>query len=57
MILRKTNPNIEHNIFTSMNNINLNAVLGYKKDKEYISFLKEFDEYDNNSGGSNNQRY
>ena len=52
--LRKTNPNIEHNIFTSMNNINLNAVLGYKKDKEYISFLKEFDEYDNNSGGSNN---
>lgn len=41
--LRKVNPNVDHNIFTSMNNINLNTVLGYKKDKLYHSFLDEYD--------------
>ena len=41
--LRKVNPNVDHNIFTSMNNINLNTVLGYKKDKVFHSFLDEYD--------------
>lgn len=41
--LRKTNPSIDNNIFTSMNNINLNCVLGTKKDGKYTSFLDNYD--------------
>lgn len=41
--LRKKNSNIDSNIFTSMNNINLNCVLGTKKDGKYISFLDKYD--------------
>lgn len=41
--LRKINSNIDSNIFTSMNNINLNCVLGAKKDGKYISFLDKYD--------------
>ena len=40
---RKINPSIENNIFTSMNNINLNCVLGTKKDGKYTSFLDNYD--------------
>lgn len=42
---REEKKNIDNNIFTSLNNINLNCVLGYKKDNKFTSFL---DEYDNN---------
>ena len=45
--LRKINPNVDRNIFTSVNNINLNCVLGTKKDGEYHSFLEEYDNYKN----------
>ena len=41
--LRKINPSIDNNIFTSMNNINLNCVLGTKKDGKYNSFLDNYD--------------
>ena len=41
--LRKINPTIDNNIFTSMNNINLNCVLGTKKDGKYTSFLDNYD--------------
>lgn len=41
--LRKINPSIDNNIFTSMNNINLNCVLGTKKDSKYTSFLDNYD--------------
>ena len=41
--LRKINPSIDNNIFTSMNNINLNCVLGIKKDGKYTSFLDNYD--------------
>ena len=41
--LRKKNKDIDHNIFKSMDNINLNCVLGIKKDKIYHSFLEEYD--------------
>ena len=41
--LRKINPSIDNNIFTSMNNINLNCVLGTKKDGKYTSFLDNYD--------------
>ena len=41
--LRKINPSIDSNIFTSMNNINLNCVLGTKKYGKYTSFLDDYD--------------
>ena len=42
--LKKVNPNIEHNIFKSLDNVNLNCVLSYKKNDEKISFLEEYDQ-------------
>lgn len=41
--LRKINKEVDHNIFKSLDNINLNCVLGVKKDGEYTSFLKNYD--------------
>jgi tRNA(Ile)-lysidine synthase TilS/MesJ len=41
--LRKNNPNIDKNIFTSLDNVNMNCILGYKKDGIYHSFLDEYD--------------
>lgn len=42
--LRKQNKNIDHNIFKSIDNINLNCILGTKKDGIYKSFLEEYKE-------------
>ena len=42
--LKKINPNIDNNIFKSLDNINLNCVLGTKKNKEYHSFLEDYNE-------------
>lgn len=44
--LKEINPNIDRNIFKSLDNINLNCVLGYTKNKEKHSFLET---YDNNN--------
>ena len=41
--LRKENKNIDFNIFKSLDNINLNCVLGTKKDGIYKSFLSDYD--------------
>lgn len=41
--LRSERKNIDNNIFTALNNINMNCVLGYKKDGEYTSFLEDYD--------------
>ena len=41
--LKKTNKNIDYNIFKSLDNVNLNCVLGTKKNKEYKSFLENYD--------------
>ena len=41
--LRKVNPDIDHNIFKALDNVNLNCVLGYVKGKEKHSFLDEYD--------------
>ncbi len=41
--LRKINKEVDHNIFKSLDNINLNCVLGVKKDGEYKSFLEEYE--------------
>lgn len=40
--LRKINEKIDYNIFKSVDNINLECVLGYKKEKEKHSFLDEY---------------
>ena len=40
--LRKINPNIDFNIFKSLDNVNLNCVLGTKKNGVYKSFLDEY---------------
>ena len=40
--LRKVDSNIDQNIFNSLDNINLNCVLGTKKDGEYESFLEKY---------------
>ena len=41
--LKKINPNLDYNIFKSMDNVNLNCVLSYKKDKDKHSFLEGYD--------------
>lgn len=41
--LKKINKNVDHNIFKSMDNVNLNCILGVKKDKVYKSFLEDYD--------------
>jgi tRNA(Ile)-lysidine synthase TilS/MesJ len=40
--LRKENRDIDYNIFKSLDNINLNCVLGTKKDGIYKSFLEDY---------------
>ena len=42
--LRKINKEVDHNIFKSLDNVNLNCVLGTKKDGIYKSFLDEYEE-------------
>ena len=42
--LRKENRDIDYNIFKSLDNINLNCVLGYKLDNKYTSFLDKYND-------------
>lgn len=42
--LRKINKDVDHNIFKSLDNVNLNCVLGVKKDGEYECFLDKYEE-------------
>ena len=42
--LRGERKNIDNNIFTALNNINMNCILGYKKDGNYTSFLDEYED-------------
>ena len=41
--LREINKNIDFNIFKSLDNINLDYVLGYRKNDKYHSFLEDYD--------------
>lgn len=41
--LREVNPNIDSNIFKSMDNVNLSCVLGTKRNGVYRSFLEDYD--------------
>ncbi|MBR2663185.1 MAG: ATPase, partial [Clostridia bacterium] len=40
--LKKENPSVEANIFNSMENVDLGAVIGYKKDGVRHHFLDEY---------------
>lgn len=40
--LRRINPNIENNIFKCSDNVNLDAIIGYKVDGEKHSFLDDY---------------
>ncbi len=40
--LKKKNKDIDHNIFKALDNVNLNCVLGIKKNGEYESFLSHY---------------
>lgn len=42
--LRKINKEVDHNIFKSLDNVNLNCVLGTKENGVYKSFLDEYEE-------------
>jgi tRNA(Ile)-lysidine synthase TilS/MesJ len=42
--LKKINPNVDYNIFKSLDNVNLNCILGTKKDGIYHSFLDDYDQ-------------
>lgn len=37
------NENVEKNIFASVSNINLNKILGYKKDDKYYSYIEDYE--------------
>lgn len=43
--LRKINKNIDFNIFKSVENVNLETIIGYKKDGKSYSFLDDYDKY------------
>lgn len=43
--LKETNPFVESNIFKSVENVNLNTVIAYKKDGAKHHFLDEYNEY------------
>ena len=40
--LRKINPSVDNNIFKALDNVNLNCVLGCKRDGRYNSFLDDY---------------
>ena len=41
--LRKTNPQIDINIFRSAENVNLETIIGYRKGENYVSFLDDYE--------------
>ena len=44
--LKQINPDVDHNIFKALDNVNLNCVLGYHKDDKNYSFLDNYDKKD-----------
>ena len=41
-MLKEANPYVENNIFKSVENVNLNTIIAYKKDGERHFFLDEY---------------
>lgn len=46
--LRKVNDRVDYNIFKALDNVNLDCVLGYKKNSEYKSFIFEYNNDNSN---------
>ena len=44
--LKKINPDIDHNIFKALDNVNMNCILGAHKDNQYFSFLDSYEKGD-----------
>ena len=44
--LKKTNKDVDHNIFKSMTNVNINCIIGYHDNKEKHTFLEDYDNKD-----------
>jgi len=42
--IKKNNPDVDYNIFKALDNINLDCVLGTRRNHEYESFLKHYDD-------------
>ena len=42
--LKKVNPNVDQNIFKSLDNVNLNCVLGYSKNGKRVEFVDDYDD-------------
>lgn len=42
--LKEINPNIDNNIFRSIDNVNIDCILGYKHNKEYHSFKDTYND-------------
>ena len=42
-MMKKSNPNIDYNIYKALDNVNLDCIIGYKENKEYHSFLEKYD--------------
>lgn len=40
---RSVQPTIDYNVFKALDNINMDCILGYKKNREYHSFLEDYD--------------
>ena len=45
--LKKTNPNVEKNIFNSIHSVCLDTMVGYKSMGEKHTFLENYDKIDN----------
>ena len=41
--LKKINKDVDHNIFKALENVNMNCIIGYHKDKENHTFLEDYD--------------
>ena len=41
--MKQVNPNVDQNIFKALDNVNLDCILGTKKDKVYHSFLEDYE--------------
>lgn len=43
-MMKKDNPNVDYNIYKALDNVNLDCVIGSKRNGEYESFLKHYDD-------------
>ena len=41
--MKKVNPDVDHNIFKALENVNMNCILGWHKDGKEYSFLDEYE--------------